>query len=136
QGIAGLRLGWAVAHPRLARALAQVTLPFGASSIAQAAGLATLTADARAELDHRATHIRTERARVQQALAAQGWELPDTQGNFVYFPLGVDTGTFTDFCWDRGLVVRGYVGDGVRITIAETEANDLTIAVAGEWLTR
>ncbi|MBK0332007.1 histidinol-phosphate transaminase [Brachybacterium sp. MASK1Z-5] len=133
QGIAGLRVGYAVAHPRLAAALGQVTVPFGASSIAQAAALATFDPDAAAELEHRAAWIREQRGRLEQVLAAQGWELPASQGNFVYFPLGERSAEFAAFADARGLVVRAYGTDGVRVTVGEREANDLLLAIAQEW---
>src|SRR5699024_9253183 len=63
QGLAGLRIGYAVAHPRLARALSQVTLPFGASIPAQAAALASLEPAAQEALEHRAEWARAARAR-------------------------------------------------------------------------
>ncbi|PMC76819.1 histidinol-phosphate transaminase [Brachybacterium sp. UMB0905] len=133
QGLAGLRIGYAIAHPRLARALSQVTLPFGASRPAQAAALATLQPEARAVLDRRAAWIRTERDRVAAALAEQGWDLPVTQGNFIYFPLGEQSQDFAAFADARGLVLRAYGADGVRATIAEPEASDLLIDIAAAW---
>ena len=133
QGMAGLRLGYAIAHPRLARALGQVTVPFGASGPAQSAALASLEKAVAAELDERAAWIRAERARVMDALAEQGWQLPVSQGNFVYFPLGADSAEFLDHADQHGLVLRGYGADGVRATIAEREANDLLISIAGQW---
>ena len=51
QGLAGLRLGYAVAHPRSAQALGQVAIPFGASRPAQVAALASLRPEAQEELD-------------------------------------------------------------------------------------
>ena len=41
-GLAGLRVGYAVAHDRIATALRQTAVPFGVSSIAQAAAVASL----------------------------------------------------------------------------------------------
>ena len=136
QGLAGLRIGYAVAHPRLARALGQVTVPFGASAPAQAAALASLAPAAAEELARRAEQIRAERSRVLAALAAQGWDLPASQGNFVYFPLGERSAEFAEFADARGLVLRAYGSDGVRATIAETEANDRLLAIAQEWRER
>ncbi|MGP9734153.1 histidinol-phosphate transaminase [Brachybacterium sp. AOP42-C2-15] len=136
QGLAGLRIGYAVAHPRLARALGQVTVPFGASVPAQAAALASLDPAVQEELERRAEWIRSERSRVLHALAGQGWELPVSQGNFVYFPLGEDSAAFAEFADARGLVLRAYGTDGVRATIAEQEANDLIIEVGGAWRER
>ena len=136
QGLAGLRIGYAIAHPRLARALSQVTVPFGASLPAQAAALATLDPAVRERLDEQAAWIRSERDRVQSALAAQGWELPASQGNFVYFPLGEDSAAFAAFAEERGVVLRSYGTDGVRASIAEAEASDLLIAAAAAWRER
>lgn len=136
QGIAGLRVGYAVAHPRLAAALHQVTLPFGASAPAQAAALATFHPAVRARLDEQAAWVRGERGRVQAALAAQGWQLPPSQGNFVYFPLGEDSPAFLAHAEEHGVVLRGYGTDGVRATIAEAEASDLLLQAAASWLAR
>ncbi len=136
QGLAGLRIGYAIAHPRLARALSQVTVPFGASLPAQAAALATLRPAVRERLDEQAAWIRSERERVQSALAAQGWELPASQGNFVYFPLGEDSAAFAAFAEERGVVLRSYGTDGVRASIAEAEASDLLISAAAAWRER
>ena len=41
-GLAGLRVGYAVAHDRIAKALRQTAVPFGVNSIAQAAAVASL----------------------------------------------------------------------------------------------
>ena len=136
QGLAGLRIGYAVAHPRLARALSQVTVPFGASSPAQAGALASLQPAVQEELEHRAEWIRSERSRVLAALAEQGWQLPASQGNFVYLPLGGQSAEFAEFADARGLVLRAYGTDGVRATIAEQEANDLLIEIAAAWRER
>lgn len=133
QGLAGLRIGYGIAHPRLARALAAVTIPFGASAPAQAAALASLQPHVLAELDERADALRAERDRVQDALVADGWDLPRSQGNFVFFPVGERTGQFAAFCDEHGLVVRPYGTDGVRVSIAEPEANDLLLEICRQW---
>ena len=127
-GLAGLRVGYAVAHPRVATALRQTATPFGVSSIAQAAAIASL--DAFDELQARVDALVAERARVAAALADQGWKLPASEANFVWFPLGADSGAFTAACDAAGLVVRRYADDGVRVTIGETEANDRLLEVA------
>ena len=134
-GIAGLRLGYAIAHPRLAMALDKVAIPFGASSLAQTAACVALEEPARTELAERVEWIRRERSRVQHAL--EGLDLGCTSvpshGNFVYLPLGERTGEFVHFALERGLVVRGYGSDGCRITIAEEAANSRLIAIAQAW---
>jgi histidinol-phosphate aminotransferase len=131
-GLAGLRVGYAVAHPPVADALRKTAVPFGVNSLAQAAAVASL--DAFDELEVRVKALVAERERVVDALREQGWELPETQANFVWFPLGDRTGEFAAACEEAGLVVRPYGDDGVRVTIAETEANDILLDVAGGWL--
>ncbi|HBX79954.1 MAG: histidinol-phosphate transaminase [Propionibacteriaceae bacterium] len=131
-GLAGLRVGYAVAHPTMAEALAKTALPFGVNIVAQAAAVGSLgVAD---ELDERVRIIVSERKRVVAALTRLGWTLPATQANFVYFPLGVESAAFAAACEASGLVVRRYGDDGVRITIGEPAANDRFLTVAEAYL--
>ncbi len=132
-GLAGLRVGYAIAHPPVAAALRKTAVPFGVNAIAQAAAVASLSDTAREELFARVGAIVAERDRVFAALRDQGWTLPDSQANFVWFPLGEDSTAFTTAMQQAGLSVRQYASDGVRCTIGEPEANDLLIRVAGEF---
>jgi histidinol-phosphate aminotransferase len=68
------------------------------------------------------------------ALHAQGWELPRTQANFVWLPVGDLTAELAAAFDAQALVVRPYGTDGVRVTIGEPEANDRLIEVAGAFL--
>ena len=90
--------------------------------------------DAFDELQVRVKSLVAERDRVTVALERQGWRLPDTQANFVYFPLGERSADFARVCGEAGLTVRPYGNDGVRVTIGETEANTRCIEVAGEYV--
>ncbi|MGL5819067.1 MAG: histidinol-phosphate transaminase [Phycicoccus sp.] len=130
-GLAGLRVGYAVAHEPVAAALRAAALPFGVNSLAQAAALASLGAES--ELAVRVKGLVGERERVVAALRAQGWELPDQQANFVWFGLGSRTLDFATACESAGITVRAYGTDGVRATIAEPEANDRLVEVAGAF---
>ena len=133
-GLAGLRVGYAVAAPRIAEALRKAATPFGVSEIAQRAAVASI--DASGELFERVDALVAERERVVQALSGQGWQLPSTQANFVWFPLGEDATAFAQAADEAGLTVRPFPGDGVRATIAEVEANDALIRVAAAFRTR
>ena len=130
-GLAGLRVGYAVAHPEVAAAIRKTATPFGVNSIAQVAAVASL--DAFDELKERVEAIVDERDRVVQGLTDQGWKLPRTDANFVWFPLGSDSSAFTAACEEAGLMVRQYGEDGVRVTIGETEANTRLLEVAEEF---
>jgi histidinol-phosphate aminotransferase len=127
-GLANFRVGYAVAHEDVAGALRAVSLPFGVSGVAQAAAIASLAAEA--ELLERVEALVAERTRVRDALLAAGWEIPQAQGNFVWFPLGDRAVDFAAACAEAGVTVRPFAGDGVRVSIGETEANDRIIEVA------
>ena len=88
-GLAGFRVGYAVAQELVAAALRAVSLPFGVSAVAQAAAVASLAAED--ALLERVEALVAERTRVQAALRGMGWDIPDAQGNFVWFPLGERT---------------------------------------------
>jgi histidinol-phosphate aminotransferase len=131
-GLAGLRVGYAVAHEPVAQALRKTALPFGVSTIAQRAAVASLAAFD--ELAERVDALVAERVRVVDALRRQGWHVPRTQANFVWLPLGADTLAFGAAAGEAGLVVRTFPGEGARCTIAETEANDLLVHVARDFV--
>lgn len=131
-GLAGLRVGFAIGPPAIAEAIRKCALPFGVSSVAQAAAIASL--DAEPQLLDRVTAIVTERSRVHDALTRQGWTVPDAQGNFVWLALGDDSLAFADACNTAGVSVRPFAGDGVRVSIGEAPANDILLGVTETWL--
>lgn len=130
-GLAGLRVGYAVAHRPVAAAIRKTATPFGVNSLAQVAAVASL--DAVDELLERVDTIVSERDRVVQGLTDQGWKLPRTDANFVWFPLGADSSAFSAACEAAGLMVRQYGDDGVRVTIGEPEANTRLLEVAEQF---
>lgn len=130
-GLAGFRVGYAVTQAPIAAALRAVSLPFGVSAVAQAAAIASLEAEE--ALLERVAELVVERARVYAALVAQGWEIPEPQGNFVWFALGERTGEFALAADDAGITVRPFAGEGVRVSIGETEANDRLLEVAAAF---
>jgi len=127
-GLAGFRVGYAVAPAPLAGALRAVSLPFGVSHVAQAAAIASL--EAQDELLSRVGDLVDRRAELVARLREAGWDLPDAQGNFVWFPLGERALDFAAACGELGISVRPFAGDGVRVSIGETEAFDRVVEVA------
>ena len=127
-GLAGLRVGYLVGSEEVATAVRACALPFGVSTIAQVAAVASLGAEA--ELLQRVDALVEERARVVAALRSHGWDLPDAQGNFVWFPLGERATEFAAAAEQAGVMVRPFAGDGVRVTVGESEANDRLVEVA------
>ncbi|MFI9720928.1 histidinol-phosphate transaminase [Streptomyces sp. NPDC052396] len=130
-GLAGLRVGFAVAHEPVAAALRKTAVPFGVSQVAQDAAVASLRSET--ALLERVEALVAERTRVVEALAGQGWTVPDTQANFVWLRLGERAADFAAACDRAGVVVRPFPGEGVRVTIGEVKANDLFLRAAEEF---
>ncbi len=130
-GLAGLRVGYLVADPEVAAAVRACALPFGVSSVAQAAAVASLAAED--ELFARVDRIVAERSRVVSALREQGWDVPDAQGNFVWLALGDASTGFAAATQAEGVAVRPFAGDGVRVTVGEPAANDVLLRVTASW---
>jgi histidinol-phosphate aminotransferase len=130
-GLAGFRVGYAVAPEPIASAVRACALPFGVSSIAQAAAVASLEHEP--ELLERVEGIVAERTRVGGALREQGWAVPDAQGNFVWLPLGGRTGDFAAAAEQAGVMVRPFGGEGVRASIGEPAGNDVLLRVAAQF---
>jgi histidinol-phosphate aminotransferase len=132
-GLAGLRVGYAMASdPDVAAALRQTQVPFAVSSIAQQAALASLEPDAEAQLLDRVEDIVGERVRVRDALLSSGYDVPPSQANFVWLPLGDATTNWAAACEDRKVIVRPFAGSGVRVTIGTPDENDRLLTAARE----
>ncbi|MFV0494226.1 pyridoxal phosphate-dependent aminotransferase [Mycobacterium sp.] len=132
-GLAGLRVGYAIGHPEVIEALDKVYVPFTATSISQAAAIASL--EAGDELLARTDAVVAERVRVRAELRAAGFAVPPSQANFVWLPLGPRTGDFVARAAEAHIVVRPYGTDGVRVTVtAAPEENDALLRFAGGWI--
>ena len=131
-GLAGLRVGYAVARPRLAGAIRAVSTPFGVSHVAQLAAVASLRAQQ--EMAARVASIVAERGRMLEGLRKQGWVVPDSQANFVWLGVGEHATALADRCARAGVLVRPFAGDGVRVSVGEREATDLLLEVTADAL--
>jgi histidinol-phosphate aminotransferase len=130
-GLAGLRVGYVVAPPAVAAAARACAVPFGVSSVAQAAAIASL--EAAEELQDRVAALVLERSRVLDGLRAAGWDPPDAQGNFVWLPLGEATNDFAVACEAAGVMVRPFHPDGVRISIGAPSVDARMLEVASQF---
>jgi histidinol-phosphate aminotransferase len=131
-GLAGLRVGYVVAPGPIAAAVRACALPFGVSSVAQAAAVASLEREP--ELLDRVDALVTERGRVLAALRDQGWSVPDAQGNFVWLGLGDRTAQFAAAAEEAGVMVRPFAGEGARVTIGDPAGNDIFLSVASAFV--
>jgi histidinol-phosphate aminotransferase len=127
-GLAGLRVGFMIAHEPVAAAARATMLPFTVNRLAQAAAIASLAAEA--ELLERVELTVKERTRVREALIADGWTVPPTEANFVWLRLGEHTAAFAAACEAAGIAVRPFAAEGARVSIGDAESNDTFLAAA------
>lgn len=127
-GLAGIRVGWSLSSPEVASALRKVSVPFAVSSLAQAAALACL--EAADELLARTDAVVAARARLRDGLRELGHDVPATQTNFVWLPLGPDAVAFAEHCAAHGTIVRAFAGDGVRISVGTPAQDEALLAAA------
>ena len=85
-GLAGLRVGYAVGHPRILDVARSASIPLSVTAHAEEAALASLAAEA--ELLERVRTIAERRDRLAAGLREVGWRVPAAQGNFVWLPGG------------------------------------------------
>jgi histidinol-phosphate aminotransferase len=121
-GMAGLRLGYAIAAPEIVDALRIVRLPYHLSALTQAAAeVAVRCAD---ELLAPVTEVVTEREALARWLLRAGVPAAPSDANFVLIgPLGDSHGTFTGLL-ARGVLVRETgVPNCLRVSIGTPAEN-------------
>jgi histidinol-phosphate aminotransferase len=124
-GLAGLRIGYAVAAPPITRAIAQVRKPFDVNELAHVAALASLAAAE--ELDRRRAHNRAGRAIVLAAMRAAGLDPWSPTANFVAAEVGDGRG-LAGRLERLGVIVRPLAAFGapgaVRVTVGAPGENE------------
>jgi histidinol-phosphate aminotransferase len=113
-GLAGLRVGYAVADARLINALRSLQTPFGVSAGACAAALAALT-DPDLVASRRARN-REDRRALAAALIERGFQVSPSQANFLFVRPPHDRPGWAADLLDRGVRVQP-VGTDLRVTV-------------------
>lgn len=130
-GLAGLRVGYAVAAKEICAAIAKVRPAFDVNSAAQEAALASITGDdAEAELARRRTYNTVAVAELGRILRAFGLELAEgAMANFLYADLGTDSRPFFEQLLREGAIVRPLHGFGaptaIRVTAGTAEEHEM-----------
>ncbi|MER7915173.1 MULTISPECIES: histidinol-phosphate transaminase [unclassified Streptomyces] len=130
-GAAGLRLGYLAADPAVVDAVQLVRLPYHLSAITQATALAAL--------EHTATllgyveQLKSERDRLVAELRAIGYDVVESDANFVQFGRFADAHGAWQKILDRGVLVRDNGVPGwLRVSAGTPEENDAFLDAARE----
>jgi histidinol-phosphate aminotransferase len=119
-GLAGLRVGYAVGPTYILDAARSTAIPLSVTEPAQRAALAAL--DNEPELMDRVGVLIARRDEIAEGLTAQGWTIPEAQGNFVWLATGEKTLAAGEALEDHGIVARVFPPDGIRVSIGEAES--------------
>jgi len=137
-GMAGLRLGYAVATPQVAGALARLRLPYNVNAATVVAALASF--EDMAWIGTTLAQIVGERGRLTAALADLPGVRPlPSQANFVFCWLEGHSGReIAEALVERGILVRSLsdpaLVNALRITVGRPEQNDVLLAALAEIL--
>lgn len=125
-GLAGLRLGFAVAVPELIRNMLKVKDPFNVNLLAQAAGLAALKSKKHVLLSKEL--VQMGRRLFYKELDELGIDYLPTQANFILINWGRDSREIYEFLLQNGIIVRPTHSFGLpnyfRVTFGTAEQND------------
>ncbi|WP_240437047.1 histidinol-phosphate transaminase [Streptomyces sporangiiformans] len=122
-GAAGLRLGYLAAHPAVVDAVQLVRLPYHLSAVTQATALAAL--EHTGVLLKYVEQLKAERDRLVAELRAIGYEVTESDANFVQFGRFADAHEIWQKILDRGVLVRDNGVPGwLRVSAGTPEEND------------
>jgi histidinol-phosphate aminotransferase len=124
-GLAGLRVGYAIASPEVIRQLERVREPFNVGRLAQAGAAAAVGDHAHREATRRL--VWAERRALAAAFAARGLGHPPTESNFFLVRLGGSSASVVAALRARGVLVRDGTAVGypehLRISVGTPDQN-------------
>ena len=136
-GLAGLRVGYAIAQQEMTDLLNRIRHPFNVNSVAQAAALAAL---ADVEFVRRSVELNElGREQLCRSMSAMGLQVAPANGNFVLVRVGPAAAVYQQLL-KRGVIVRPVASYGLphwlRVTVGLPEENarflrELPAALAG-----
>ena len=136
-GIAGARVGYAMAHPDLIAALDGVRPPGSISSVSVALGIAALAAPQRMQATVDATVA--ARSELADSLSGLGLRVLPSQTNFLLCEVGPEAHQLAARLMDLGLVARKFPTDGplanyLRFTVRSAAAHLRLISALERYL--
>lgn len=133
-GLAGLRIGYGIAHADIIREMDKVRPPFNTGSMAQAAALAALDDE-----EHVKNSVRVNekgKTYLYSELARLKIKFVPSETNFIYLVIANAPGVYQELL-RRGVIVRPMGENSLRVTIGLPEENSKFISalreVASAW---
>jgi len=134
--LAGVRLGYAIAPPEIARYIAHTRNPFHLSKVTMAGGIAALRDTA--HLKKGVELVITGRDWLYEQLVGLGLEVRPSQGNFIAFKVPFPPGEVTERLLQRGVIIRPMdrfsLPTHARVSVGLPEENERFITTLREVL--
>lgn len=135
-GLAGLRVGYALASVEVVRAMWKIKPPFDVNQAAQVAAVAALADTAHVEATRMNNAVGFEY--LNRELGALGFKVLPTQANFICVNVGPKARDLVAFLEQNGMIVRGLTSFGmpehIRITVGKPEENELLVSLVKKWV--
>jgi histidinol-phosphate aminotransferase len=131
-GLAGLRIGYGIAHPDFAEMYQKTRQPFNVNSLAMTAAEAALT-----DIPHMKKVVALNssmRKVLREGLQEMGLDPAPTQANFVYFNVPNAPGLYQELL-RKGVIIRPMGPDALRVTTGSEEETKNFLRVFREILT-
>jgi histidinol-phosphate aminotransferase len=129
-GLAGLRVGYAMAKPEIISLLNRVKAPFNVTRVGQRAALASLESE---DYKNESVHLnRANKAKLSTQLQSLGLRVIPSQANFLLFFPGTDIAALNLKLLQQGVIIRPMGGFGIpeamRVTVGLEEENNFFFA--------
>ncbi len=138
-GLAGARMGYAIANPKMISIIDTVSEPFNANRVALAGAIATLKMD-EIYFQNCLDSIVKDRYLITNSLRKMGFDVVDTHTNFIFFTTPYDAENLSQTLLERGIIVRPCTGwnypNAIRLTIGKSDENQEFLKVFKEIIYR
>ncbi len=135
--LAGLRLGYAVAHPDIIEGMMKLKDSYNVDAFAQAAGLVAF--QDRAYFESNVEKVKSSRESLRRELAGMGFRITDSHTNFLFaMPPDGDGEGYFKALRENAVIVRYFPGEVtgryVRITVGTPEQMQRLLEVTRQYL--
>lgn len=128
-GLAGLRIGYAIARPEFIKAMEKIRQPFNVNSLAQRAAEAALKD--KTFINKSSASIIKEKYRLYKEFETMGIKYTPSQANFIMFRTSMDGLELCKKMLKRGILIRDLkqynLDKYIRVTIGEPKENNIFI---------
>ncbi len=134
-GLAGLRVGYAVLHEKIAAEIEKIRLPFNLGTLQQSGAAASLRDEEFLKMT--LTAVDEGRAYLENKFAELGIRYIKPYGNFIFTDLGPKSREIKEHLEKNGITIRplvsfGFPGNYFRISVGSMEANRFLIEKIGD----